>query len=190
MRDVTQGLFGRSRDSTPVGLPDADEPFGPFLACPVAVDEPRADVAADVAALPVSRPQEDARSGDFYRLLASAEQFITQFYSENLPDENPVPRLWHVRREIEVTGTYWHTPAELEFGARVAWRNSSRCIGRLYWNSLRVRDRRGVTAASGIAAESVLHLREATNGGRIRPVITIFAPDAPGRPGRGSSAPS
>jgi hypothetical protein len=29
-----------------------------------------------------------------------------------------------VRREIETTGTYWHTPAEL-FDARVAWRNSS-----------------------------------------------------------------
>jgi nitric-oxide synthase len=26
-------------------------------------------------------------------------------------------------------------------------------------------------------------LREATNGGRIRPLITVFAPDAPGRPG-------
>jgi nitric-oxide synthase len=46
-----------------------------------------------------------------------------------------------------------------------------------------VRDRREVTAASDIAAESVAHLREATNGGRIRPVITVFAPDAPGRPG-------
>ncbi|HEX4656966.1 MAG TPA: nitric oxide synthase oxygenase, partial [Streptosporangiaceae bacterium] len=61
--------------------------------------------------------------------------------------------------------------------------NSSRCIGRLYWRSLRVRDRRQVSAATDIAAESVAHLREATNGGRIRPVITVFAPDAPGRPG-------
>src|SRR5262249_6250062 len=62
-------------------------------------------------------------------------------------------------------------------------RNSSRCIGRLYWHNLRVRDRREVSAAPEIAAESVAHLREATNGGRIRPVITVFAPDAPGRPG-------
>jgi nitric-oxide synthase len=88
-----------------------------------------------------------------------------------------------VQRQIEATGTYRHTPAELTFGARVAWRNSSRCIGRLYWQSLRVRDRREVTAAADIAAESVAHLREATNYGRIRPTITVFAPDAPGRPG-------
>jgi nitric-oxide synthase len=46
-----------------------------------------------------------------------------------------------------------------------------------------VRDCREVTTAPDIAAESVTHLREATNGGRIRPVITVFAPDAPDRPG-------
>ena len=46
-----------------------------------------------------------------------------------------------------------------------------------------MRDRREVTAAPDIAAESVAHLREATNGGRIRPMITVFAPDAPDRPG-------
>jgi nitric-oxide synthase len=115
-------------------------------------------------------------------LLASAEQFIMLFHNENqlgLSDR----RLMNVSREIEMSGTYWHTPAELAFGARVAWRNSSRCIGRLYWRSLRVRDRRDVTAAPDIAAESVTHLLEATNGGRIRPVITVFAPDTPGRPG-------
>src|SRR6266487_551531 len=39
------------------------------------------------------------------------------------------------------------------------------------------------TAAPDIAAESIAHLHEATNGGRIRPVITVFAPDAPGAPG-------
>jgi nitric-oxide synthase, bacterial len=88
-----------------------------------------------------------------------------------------------VRRDVESDGTYRHTTAELAFAARVAWRNSSRCIGRLYWRSLRVRDRRDVTTADQVAAESVAHLREATNGGRIRPVITVFAPDAPGRPG-------
>ncbi|HVB46301.1 MAG TPA: nitric oxide synthase oxygenase [Streptosporangiaceae bacterium] len=115
-------------------------------------------------------------------LLVSAERFITLFHNENRAGP-PGRRLWQVRREIEMTGTYRHTPAELEFGTRVAWRNSSRCIGRLYWHSLRVRDRREVTGAAEIAAESIEHLREATNGGRVRPVITVFAPDAPERPG-------
>ena len=65
----------------------------------------------------------------------------------------------------------------------MAWRGSARGIDGLYWPSLRVRDRREVTLAQDVAAESVAHLHEAINGGRIRPVITVFAPDAPGRPG-------
>lgn len=101
-------------------------------------------------------------------------------------------RLASVRAELAETGTYRHTAEELEFGARVAWRNSNRCIGRLYWRSLRVRDLRHLTVAAGttggdgaaaIAEECANHLRIATNGGRIRPLISVFAPDAPGRPG-------
>lgn len=118
------------------------------------------------------------------RIWAQAETFIRQFHAEN-PDAGggPAMRLAQVHREIAATGTYRHTAAELTFAAQVAWRNSARCIGRLYWRSLRVRDRREVTAAEDIAAESVVHLREATNGGRVRPLVTVFAPDAPGRPG-------
>jgi nitric-oxide synthase len=115
-------------------------------------------------------------------LMASAERFITMFHTENGAGP-PDRRLGQIRREIAATGTYWHTPAELTFGARVAWRNSARCVGRHYWPSLRVRDCREVTGAPDIAAESVAHLREATNHGQIRSVITVFAPDAPGRPG-------
>jgi len=115
-------------------------------------------------------------------LLADAERFITDFHRENCLGP-PDARMRRVRREIGATGTYRHTRAELEFGARVAWRNSARCIGRLYWNSLRVRDRREVTTAPDVAAEAIVHLREATNCGRIRPMITVFAPDAPDRPG-------
>ena len=116
-------------------------------------------------------------------LVAEAERFITEFHSESDGADPPHERLRQVRQQIADTGTYWHTPGELTFAAQVAWRNSSRCVGRLYWRSLRVRDRRTVTAAADIAAESVSHLRAATNGGRIRPLITVFAPDTPSRPG-------
>jgi nitric-oxide synthase, bacterial len=116
-------------------------------------------------------------------LLASAEQFITLFHAENTEAGPPCERLMEVRRELESTGMYQHTPAELTFAARVAWRNSSRCIGRLYWRSLRVRDRRHLSSAQDVTAECIWHLRAATNGGRIRPLITVFAPDTPARPG-------
>jgi nitric-oxide synthase len=116
-------------------------------------------------------------------LLAAAERFITLFHDECPGAGALADRMRQVRDEIKAHGTYRHTPEELTFAARVAWRNSSRCIGRLYWRTLRVRDRRQVTAAGQIAAECVTHLREATNGGQIRPMITVFAPDAPARPG-------
>jgi nitric-oxide synthase len=116
-------------------------------------------------------------------LLARAERFLKLFHEETPSAGAVMDRIQAVRREIAATGTYRHTADELTFAAQVAWRNSSRCIGRLYWKSLRIRDRREISSAGQIAAEAVTHLREATNHGRIRPVITVFAPDAPGRPG-------
>ncbi|MER7499738.1 nitric oxide synthase oxygenase [Nonomuraea pusilla] len=114
--------------------------------------------------------------------LREAERFLRLFHAENPATGNLHARLRDVAREVAQTGTYTHTYEELQFGARVAWRNSNRCIGRLYWRSLKVRDRRQVTSAEGVAVECVAHLREATNDGRIRPTITVFAPDAPGVP--------
>src|SRR5579871_6223488 len=110
---------------------------------------------------------------------SAAESFLELFYTETANLAALDDRLSRVRAEISRDGTYRHTRDELQFGARVAWRNANRCIGRLYWRSLRVRDRRHVVAADQVAAECVEHLREATNGGRIRPIITVFAPDTP-----------
>ncbi|MEU8269814.1 nitric oxide synthase oxygenase [Sphaerisporangium sp. NPDC049002] len=112
-----------------------------------------------------------------------AESFLRTYHAET-PSAGPVePRLRQVLAQIGQYGTYTHTAEELAFGARVAWRNSGRCIGRLYWRSLRVRDHRSVDTAEGVAVECVNHLREATASGRIRPTITVFAQDRPGRPG-------
>ncbi|HEY2221162.1 MAG TPA: nitric oxide synthase oxygenase [Actinomycetospora sp.] len=124
-----------------------------------------------------------------------AEEFLRLFYAEGEePGATTVKgaagrtapleeRLEEVRDEIERTGTYVHTSAELTFGARVAWRSSARCIGRLYWRSLHLRDRRHVTAPEEVAAECVGHLDDATRRGRIRSTITVFAPDTPTSPG-------
>jgi nitric-oxide synthase len=115
--------------------------------------------------------------------MEAAAEFI-RLHRREVPGAGPAePRLREIRREIRLTGTYRHTVEELEFGARVAWRNSSRCIGRLYWKSLKVRDRREVDTAAGVAEECAAHLRAATNHGRVRPIITVFAPDTPARSG-------
>jgi nitric-oxide synthase len=115
--------------------------------------------------------------------LAAAEEFLELFHAEN-PQAGPARnRIAWVRAEIAATGSYQHTSGELAFGARVAWRNSARCIGRLYWQSLRVRDLRAVREADRIAEHCVRHLDLAGNGGKVRPVISVFAPDRPGAPG-------
>ncbi|GIF03102.1 nitric oxide synthase oxygenase [Actinoplanes siamensis] len=110
-----------------------------------------------------------------------AEDFLRRCYTEN-PRLGPVePRLAIVRAQIAATGTYVHTPDELTHGARMAWRNASRCIGRLYWRSLLVLDRRRARTADEIYSLLVQHLRTAGDG-QIRPVISVFAPAQPGRP--------
>jgi len=117
--------------------------------------------------------------------ICEAEDFLRQCYAEN-PKLGPVePRLAVVRAQITATGTYVHTPDELSYGAKLAWRNSSRCIGRLYWRSLVVLDRRRARTADEIFSLLVHHL-QAANGaqqrGAIRPVISIFAAAQPGQP--------
>ena len=114
---------------------------------------------------------------------AEAEAFIDLYHQENPQRGDSRDRLARMRAEIAEHGTYTHTYAELVFGARVAWRNSSRCIGRLYWRSLVVRDLRKVVGPDEIAEELVRHLRLAGQRERnvIRPIISVFAQHVPGR---------
>jgi nitric-oxide synthase, bacterial len=115
--------------------------------------------------------------------LDEAIEFIEQFHGENPDTGDSGHRVAQVRTSVLTSGTYRHTSAELAWGARVAWRNNARCIGRLYWNSLHIRDARSVRDADGIAAHCGMHLQIAANAGKIRPVVTIFAPEEPDLPG-------
>ncbi|HEX5739979.1 MAG TPA: nitric oxide synthase oxygenase [Pilimelia sp.] len=119
-------------------------------------------------------PRWDAAAGTD---PAEAEDFLRRCYAENPRWGPAAPRLAVVAAQIAATGTYTHTPQELAYGAKLAWRNSSRCIGRLYWRSLVVLDRRRATSADQIFALLVEHLR-------------VAAGEAPAReqPGRGPSA--
>jgi nitric-oxide synthase len=139
-----------------------------------------------------------------------AEDFLRLCYTEN-PRLGPVePRLAIVRAQIAATGGYVHTSEELTYGAKLAWRNASRCVGRLYWRSLVVLDRRRARTADEIFALLVQHLQVAGGttptarldpgegpagegsaaegpaaerpAGVIRPLISIFAPATPGQP--------
>ena len=78
-------------------------------------------------------------------MLNEAKNFIQTMYTElNYKPEVITQRLIEVENEINQTGTYYHTQQELEYGAKMAWRNSNRCIGRFYWQSLTVKDAREI----------------------------------------------
>jgi nitric-oxide synthase len=78
--------------------------------------------------------------------------------------------------EIEKTGSWNLEYKELEHGARMAWRNNARCIGRLFWSSLKVRDLRDMSDPDHINAALLEHLEIGTNGGKIQPLVTVFPP--------------
>ena len=117
-------------------------------------------------------------------VLLEATDYLRLFYQEqSLPETQLRQRLDNIHREYGRSRTYWQTTEELTYGAKVAWRNSPNCIGRLHWETLKVRDLRYITSAQEIFNEIVEHVKLATNIGRIRSTISIFAPNAPGESG-------
>lgn len=94
----------------------------------------------------------------------------------------PAGRAAAVSAEFRRTGSYQHTVEELNVGAKLAWRNHDRCVGRKHWRALEVIDARNATSPADIAHVCFEHLVRATNGGAVRSVITIAPPaDAEGR---------
>lgn len=109
-------------------------------------------------------------------LLIEAREFITTCYIELNKSKHELEyRLELISEQIKSQGSYEHTIEELEYGAKVAWRNSNRCIGRLFWDHLSVMDQRNLSTEEEIFAAICRHIEYATNKGKIRPTISIFA---------------
>ncbi|EDV29131.1 uncharacterized protein TRIADDRAFT_18893, partial [Trichoplax adhaerens] len=85
-------------------------------------------------------------------------------------------RLEQIIEDVEQTGFYEQTYSELVFGAKLAWRNATRCIGRIQWSRLKVFDARHVKTTDEMFQAICEHLKYATNNGNLRSVLTIFAP--------------
>ncbi|SNZ05641.1 nitric-oxide synthase [Terribacillus aidingensis] len=112
-------------------------------------------------------------------LLEEAAAFIQACYQELGKSFQALDmRLSEIKQEIQATSTYTHTIEEIEHGARMAWRNANRCIGRLFWNGLHVQDARHITDPNQIIEQLFQHIEQATNNGKVRPMITIFSPAA------------
>lgn len=108
-------------------------------------------------------------------MLKAAIDFVTQYYKETKQAETSLQeRINQITTEIEETGFYVQTTDELTYGAKLAWRNSNKCIGRLFWNGLHLFDHRHLVKEEDIFEALLEHIRYATNKGKIRPTISVF----------------
>ncbi|XP_032680802.1 nitric oxide synthase, salivary gland [Odontomachus brunneus] len=109
-------------------------------------------------------------------ILIHAKDFLEQYFTSirRLNSDAHRTRWESVQREVMSTGTYQLTETELVFGAKLAWRNAARCIGRIQWSKLQVFDCRYVTTTSGMFEALCNHVKYSTNKGNIRSAITIF----------------
>jgi nitric oxide synthase oxygenase domain/subunit/hemoglobin-like flavoprotein len=115
--------------------------------------------------------------------VEEAREFYVQLQAElQWTDAQLSRRMEQVDQEIGATGTYTQTSEELEVGARLAWRNSAKCIGRISWNTLQVRDCRHINNPEEIFQEVQEHLKIATAGTNIQSVMTVFKPKGPSEP--------
>ncbi|KAK5618595.1 Nitric oxide synthase, brain [Crenichthys baileyi] len=128
----------------------------------------------------VMMPNQSIRKPDEVRtkeeLLPLATDFIDQYYTsiKRYGSKAHVDRREEVTKEIEASGTYQLKDTELIYGAKHAWRNAARCVGRIQWSKLQVFDARDCTTAHGMYNYICNHIKYATNKGNLRSAITIF----------------
>ncbi|XP_029018514.1 nitric oxide synthase, brain isoform X2 [Betta splendens] len=124
--------------------------------------------------IPNVRKADEARTRK--ELLPLATDFLDQYYTSirRFGSKAHLDRREEVTKEIEASGTYQLKDTELIYGAKHAWRNAARCVGRIQWSKLQVFDARDCTTAHGMYNYICNHIKYATNKGNLRSAITIF----------------
>jgi sulfite reductase alpha subunit-like flavoprotein/hemoglobin-like flavoprotein len=114
------------------------------------------------------------------RLLKKAKQFLDLISLEQAWELEDRERRWkEIKAEVKATGTYTHNYEELAYGTQVAWRNASKCVGRIAWNNMVVRDRRHISDPDEMFRELQEHAQFAANGGNLQITMTVFRPRQP-----------
>lgn len=138
--------------------------------CELTATEPEAGLYTPVVASSVNLAAISDVGGE-------ARAFLEQCYGEQGVGEGLGSRLAEVDQALQQRGSYSHTYDELAYGAKLAWRNSNRCLGRHLWQELIVRDRRALNSEEEMFEAILDHIEAATNGGDLRSTITVFKPD-------------
>ncbi len=138
--------------------------------------DPPSSIHVRPTGCPVSHHSFYLASPEEIDLYSEAQEFLTQCYRETGNSALFNARWDEVESSIKHSGSYIHTLEELTYGAKVAWRNSTRCIGRFFWDKLQVRDLRHLSKAEEMFEAILEHLTLGTNQGKITPMISIFPP--------------
>lgn len=109
------------------------------------------------------------------------------FSGQGAPDGPPLTGhdfRWELQEHSHLLRPTADEPSEpsLEESAKAAWRNSVRCVGRRLWSALNVNDARGVSNPDELFEALLVHLRKATNGGKITPQMTVLREWQPEEP--------
>lgn len=106
-----------------------------------------------------------------------AKAFLRRFHRETgSSDADYKKRLNKVISDLNKFEYYEQTYEELCYGAKLAWRNHSKCIGRYLWRTLEVIDCRKISNPDEVASNVVNHMSKALGDGRIKSIISIFPP--------------
>ena len=118
---------------------------------------------------------QDSDAPSMDEKLSDATAFLSQYAAENDGAYDGIggleKRLEQVKLELMSDGMYQQSFDELQYGCRLAWRNSGRCIMRKVSFTLELLDCRSVTTAEEAFEKIKTHLAYAANDGFIKPVI-------------------
>ncbi|RAK98175.1 nitric-oxide synthase [Aspergillus ibericus CBS 121593] len=79
-------------------------------------------------------------------------------------------------KRVGKTSTWTQTFEELQYGLRLAWRNSRKCIMRSRYQELELCDLRHVQTSVGMATALLEEITKSFNDGQIRPTVFVFPP--------------
>ena len=83
-------------------------------------------------------------------LREKAKAYLQLCYRELNKEDLFEERWLKVQSSIDEKGVYELLDFELDYGTKVAWRNSNKCIGRLFWRSMEVLDKRTLDSIDAI----------------------------------------
>ncbi|MFC5051573.1 nitric oxide synthase oxygenase [Rubritalea spongiae] len=112
-------------------------------------------------------------------MQSEAHQFLDQLRAEGV--DIPQDRYSQIDSEILSNGNYRLNQTELLWAAKLAWRNSEKCIGRLHWANIEVLDGQSARSAAEVFQLCLEHLSSSTNKGRIQPMMSFFPPSKNGK---------